>query len=105
MKIEVKYPLVKVCYMMSSSTIMSSPAMWYYGNKTLLRKQKKATLLEITKITFNSMKELHDLIDEDNKAVDDTYYPEIQDKMNKITEKLFADLHNEYLKMLAKSLK
>ena len=36
--------------------------------------------------------------------VDDTYYPEIQDKMNKIMKELFADLHYEYLKMLAKSL-
>ena len=92
MKIEVKYPLVKVCYMMSSPTMYS---------QTLMNKQKKATLLKITKIAFKSMEQLHDLIDDDYKDIEEAYYPEIQDKMIKIMEKLHADLHSEYLEMLA----
>ena len=72
--------------------------------KTLMNKQKKAELLKIADITFKSMEKLRDLIDDDNRDINFSYYPEIQDKINKIVEKLHADLHYEYLKMLAKSL-
>ena len=69
-----------------------------------MNKQKKAELLKIADITFKSMEKLRDLIDDDNRDINFSYYPEIQDKINKIVEKLHADLHYEYLKMLAKSL-
>ena len=78
--------------------MMSSPTMY---SQTLMNKQKKATLLKITKMAFKSMEELSSLIDEDNRDIYEEYYPEIQEKMIKISEKLFRDLHCEYLEMLA----
>ncbi len=67
---------------------------------SMLKKQKKATLFEISKKTFDALSELHPLIYGDNKAIDGSYYPEAQDKMNEIVEKLEKDIGNIILKIL-----